>query len=443
MLTDSVLFLTTSNLATNPRLLKEVDLTRSKCRVTVMLFKLGNWSDAVNQKLMAQRPDVNFMVLDATRTSPLSWFTWALAEKAARVVSPLFRRSWLVALGLTRRSFMLLKAARGLKPHALIAGHTLGSLYPAHRLAHRWKCSFGYDAEDYDPGIVVPQAGRNYKGDCELLLKRLLPDARFVTSASPLIGKYTLDLIGGHPNYQVVLNSFPQDEFIPPVDESLNGDPQPLRLVWFSQRMSFGRGLEQLFDALVQICNSNSAVSGKPSAPLFHLTLIGDIDTRFDQQVLQPFITNVLRPGDVGETMGFQSFADSYRSIERIRVETLPPVQQTELHRLLASHDVGLALEVGKDLNNSLAISNKIIAYSQAGLYVLATGTPAQKLFMEEEAGRGEVCDQSAEGIKASLVGMMSRSIAIKEGRTGRFESARALAWEQESRKLEGILGVK
>jgi hypothetical protein len=105
----------------------------------------------------------------------------------------------------------------------------------------------------------------------------------------------------------------------------------------------------------------------------------------------------------------------------------------------LANHDVGLALEPGKDLNNTLAISNKIMAYAQAGLYILATDTLAQKAFMEEEPERGMVCGQTDKEMAGALMQMIDNKELIKARAMERYEKGNVLAWENERKKLEKI----
>ena len=437
-----ILFLTTSNLPTNPRLLKEVDLLSKTHAITVVLFRLGNWSDAQDEEMMHNRSHIRFEVLDVTRSHFLYWLKWALAEKAGRLWFSFFPSSLFgAALGLSRRSVMMVGVLERMGKPDLIIAHNLGALYPAWHWAQKWGIPFGYDAEDYDPGIYVPQGGKTYVPACEMVLRSCLPAARYITSASPLIGQHTIDLIGGHPNHRVVLNSFPNGEFVAPI---LREDNE-LRLIWFSQRISFGRGLEQLFEAIKSILSSldnqliNSSVPQNLSSsrPLLILTLIGDLDPAFQQAVLRPFLDDVLRPLDVGETMGFQSFNDSYRSVETIRVDVRSPMLQSELHRELAHHDVGLALEFNQtDLNRQLCLTNKIMAYAQAGLYLLATDTPAQKQFMEEHSSMGTVCGQDEEGIGTGLRFLRENIDGIREGKRARFEQGAVLSWENESSKL-------
>ena len=436
-----ILFLTTANLPTNPRLLKEVDLLSKIHAITVVLFRLGNWSDAQNEEMMHNRSHIRFEVLDVTRSHFLYWLKWALDEKAGRLWFRFFPSSLFgAALGLSRRSVMMAELLERMEKPDLIIAHNLGALYPAWHWAQKWGIPFGYDAEDYDPGIYVPQGGKNYVPACEMVLRSCLPAARYITSASPLIGQHTIDLIGGHPNHRVVLNNFPSGEFVAPVLR----DDNELRLIWFSQRISFGRGLEQLFEALKSILNSSTSQLLSSSRPLLILTLIGDLDPAFQQAVLSPFLDDVLRPLDVGETMGFHSFNDSYRSVETIRVDVRTPMLQSDLHRELAYHDVGLALEFNQtDLNRQLCLTNKIMAYAQAGLYLLATDTPAQRQFMEEHSSMGTVCGQDEEGIGTGLRLLMENAARVHWDKLNRYEKGKELAWEKESYKLsEGCNSV-
>jgi glycosyltransferase involved in cell wall biosynthesis len=51
--------------------------------------------------------------------------------------------------------------------------------------------------------------------------------------------------------------------------------------------------------------------------------------------------------------------------------------------------DIGLALEPGRDLNNQIALSNKIFTYLLAGNAVIFSDTPAQKKFHAENPAIG------------------------------------------------------
>jgi glycosyltransferase involved in cell wall biosynthesis len=408
-----LLFLTTANLPSNPRLVKEVDLLQKDNHIVVICFKLGNWSDVINGQMVLERKQLQFIELDATQGSFISWAIGALLEKTSRILWPFFKSSiFLTTLAHSRRSLMLIKEAKKikLKPEKIIA-HNLGALFPAFHLAQRWKIPFHYDIEDFDPGIIVPEVGIEYKHYSETLLKKCLPFAESLTSASPLIGKFTLDLIGGHQNHTLILNSFPSNEFRSP-NKPKN---DILKLVWFSQRISFGRGLEQLFEACITLQNRAENKIGFKNK--ISITLIGELDFNFERQIIRP----------------------ATKQLDSVSINVLPALKQKELHFSLADYNIGLALEVGKDLNNNLAISNKIMAYAQAGLYILATNTQAQAQFIKDEPIRGMLCGQTAEDISLAIESLIAYEQNVKLEASLRYLNGRNIAWEKECQKINKI----
>ena len=54
-------------------------------------------------------------------------------------------------------------------------------------------------------------------------------------------------------------------------------------------------------------------------------------------------------------------------------------LRSDQLVERAAQHDVGLALEPGDRINNSLAVSNKLLAYLLAGLPTVVTSTEGQR----------------------------------------------------------------
>lgn len=387
-------------------------------KVTAIIFRLGNWSDAKSDEIvreLQERGELTIFYCNATRASWFPWLLWGIAEKVARLVYSTFRGSvFISALTSSRRSFQILKSGRTHKKPGLICAHNLGALYPAWRLSKKWKVPFVFDVEDYHPGEYIRFDAVNEQKRREFLMKKLLPQAAALTSASPLIGDYTMKLIGGHPNHHVILNSFPRKEFSEPSTKRFNYSTDQLKLVWFSQKISFGRGLEQFFESIQLILGNDSL------DPLsLSLTLIGDLDPVFEAQIISP-----LASGPFGKYL-----------------QILPPMTQTELHRSLVSYDVGLALEFDdSDLNRQLCLTNKILAYAQAGLYILATDTPAQKQFIQKNECCGLLCGQTPEALNDGIVKLMGQVKQIHSLRLKRFEKANVLAWERESSKFKTII---
>ncbi|MBK3517673.1 glycosyltransferase family protein [Carboxylicivirga marina] len=411
-----ILFITTANLPTNPRLLKEVDIACKQYKVTVIIWKLGNWSDNLNQQMIEERLNINFHLLDATKGHKFNWLIFAIIEKLARILYPFLKKSLLAnAVAQTRRSLQLYRLIKrqNLKPNLVIA-HNLGALYPAYQLSLKNNIPFTFDIEDYHPGELIEFDTINEKERRELLMKKMLPKAKVLTSASPLIGEHSLKLLGGHPNHTVILNGFSNKEFSSP-KQPFGISDKKLKLVWFSQTISFGRGLEQLFGALMYLAKDSSI-----SDNTLQLTLIGELDKQFEQQHIQPLISNT----------GC-----------KVIVEILPPLSQKNLHKELANHDIGLALEYNStDINRQICLTNKIFAYAQAGLYILATDTPAQKMYIEKYSGFGLLCEQSDMALSESIKYLISNAEHIKCKSEERFLNARErLSWEVEEQKLNAI----
>ncbi len=523
-----LLFLTTNNLATNPRLVKELKTAiELGATLTVVQFKLGNWSDNKSEQLKevvggeklvvsdelrgtnTKKREVEFIEIDATSKRKLSWLKWGVLEKLAQRIYPLFKNNLFInALASSRRSLQLVNVLKKSEKADLIVAHNLGALYPAYVLSKKWHIPFIFDVEDYHPGEHIRLDAQNERARREFLMKTLLPKASAITTASPLIGEYTLKLIGGHLNHTVILNSFPKSEFIPPLSHStlkthiplcryrcsafhfvttplrfdselITQNPE-LNLVWFSQKISFGRGLEQLFEALkllhsaihypsqseeaensIQKIDNNNDINHQPSTlnpelptptpklstpnyqpithnsqlstPNLNLTLIGDLDPEFNLQIIEPFLAQL-------ETLDQTVLPPSSGLRCSVSLKIMSPMTQSALHAELANHDVGLALEFSNtDLNRQLCLTNKILAYAQAGLYILATNTPAQSEFMNEDPTRGVVCGQTPREMAEAILNMMEQHEAIKSGAIQRFEKGKELAWEKERGKLHAI----
>ncbi|MDW5287872.1 hypothetical protein [Formosa sp. PL04] len=421
-----ILFLTTNNLATNPRLVKEVQLAlQLQHRVTIIMFKLNNWSDAKSIQLKDQLIKIcnndesclRIIQLEAIPSNKLKWIYLGVREKLAKKVSGLILTDLkLNALANNRRSLQIYNAAKKIKDKPdLICAHNMGALYPAHELSELWKVPFIFDVEDYHPGEIVSTDGETAKNRIEFLMQSLLPKAKSITYASPLIGQYTLDLIGEHKSSAVVLNGFNDSEFslLSHTENDINKNETGLKLVWFSQKISFGRGLEELFNALGIISKSNHNIK-------ISLTLIGELDSNF-------------------ETIEITKIRKKLEHTNlRLTIEN--PLGQQELHATLSHFDVGLALEFNsRDLNRQICLTNKIITYAQAGLYILATNTKAQEQFITDYPELGVLSAQSEIEISEMIQKLYQNKDQIKANKRVRFQKGKCLSWDSEQIKIQEL----
>ena len=422
-----LLFILSGNLSTTPRAQKVINLLKKDfiCEI-VLVSRTSSWEQ--KDKLLLEELSLRAISLSLGRTPFFPWLKTTIKEKISCFIYPFlsffkmegdappssqYIRSGCDGAQPSRCNLAsrmnidisahasdkastilwgLLKKRNPLK-YDLILGHGYGALYPIWKLSSKTGVPFVFDIEDYHPGELIRRDAIDEKKRREFILKKLLPCAKMIISSSPMIAGKINELIGGHRNHLVVLNSFPAAEF--KVPEKNEGK---LRLVWFSQKVTFGRGLEMLFEAVKDIINDIS------------ITIIGDIDPVF--------------------------FSDINLEIKE-KISFLSAMPQKKLHVFLSEFDIGLALELDSaDENRRYCLTNKILVYAQAGLYILATDTPAQKLFIQEDAQRGIICEQTSESIAKALKDFINLK-DLRSKSQNRYEKSKCLSWEKESLNLK------
>lgn len=388
-----ILFISTHNLATNPRLVKEIDLAlRHGFEVSVLCCEFDNWSKGLNEQIKRRLlPLIKYYPVKGNRNPFIPWAVSSIVHFSAKKLLRLFSTNrMLLSLRSNKRSWLLLKQLKRIKETVdLVVAHNPGSFYPAMSFAQKNKIPFGIDLEDYHPGESNDvKTSTQYK----TLQNKILPEAQYVSAASPLILEYAQqDCEKEFRNKTVVLNYFPANEFIRPASK----ENEKLKLVWFSQLISFNRGLEQVVPLI-------------KDKTILELHLFGNCDEAFKIKYLT--------------------------GISNIFIHS--PLPQQMLHRQLSSFDLGLAIEPGKDLNNELAISNKMLAYFQAGLFILASDTKAQKQFLEMHPESGRVTTLDENGLAGALNELVQQKKSIRDKVDSRFERAKDFCWEEESKKL-------
>lgn len=391
-----ILFLTTHNLATNPRMVKEIKLAlQHGYVVTVVCFKFNNWSKPLNEEIKKRLASkINYQSIPGNRKPLLLWLISSLFFSLSKIGLIFFPRSkYLLSLRSNKRSWLLNRALRKLEERFdLVVAHNPGSFYPAMIFAKKNKIPFGIDLEDYHPGESKDEKVNTVY---RRLNKAILPHAAYVTGASPLILEYSeADLSATLKNRQVVSNYFSSTEFVsPPTNYS-----EKLMLVWFSQNISFQRGLEQLVASI----KDNDQVE---------LHLFGN---------------------------GNESFKEQWLSDTR-NIHLHSSLPQHELHLQLSKFDIGLAIEPGKDLNNELALSNKMLAYFQSGLYILASNTKAQAGFIHEHPDHGVLTSLSPGDVKQAIQKLVDQKQSLRASAKERYREAKKFNWENESLKLVEI----
>lgn len=384
----NILFITTTNIAANPRLQKELQLAvQNGFKCTVVQFRLGNWSDILTIELEKSFPKVHFIWLSALRRPVHLWLISSVFEKILRWFPYQLLSGFALSVAVGKRSFLLNSKIKFITGHFdWIIAHNPATFYIAHRFSKKWNCRLGIDVEDYHPG----ESNNIYEQQrMKLYLQEVLPHASYISYASPLIMKTVQENIAFLNSSQFsIINSFYSSEF--PFSAEHKGGP--LRLVWFSQFIDRGRGLE----SLLQIIDSIGDIE---------LHLIGNLNHSFFKEQI----------------------------LGKKNVICHQVMSQQILHKSLHYYDIGLALEPGKDFNNKIALSNKMLAYAQAGLFILASNTPAQDEFLQKSNLDYVQTDLNQNTLFSVLTSLVESRSEIRSRRKFRHLNGKVFDWSNNS----------
>jgi glycosyltransferase involved in cell wall biosynthesis len=175
-------------------------------------------------------------------------------------------------------------------------------------------------------------------------------------------------------------------------------------LIWFSQVVGPGRGLETLMTALQSV---NFAVE---------LHLLGHCAPTYSDSLKSLF------PAGKGHQLFFHA-----------------PIPHAALLNELQQHDIGLALEFDTPANKDTTVSNKVLQYVQAGLKTLVTSTKGQL----------EIANEFPESIQAVSVGdpgqwakaiekLISTGPVNREVQLEKFNQL--YSWEAQEKKLLSLV---
>jgi glycosyltransferase involved in cell wall biosynthesis len=135
----------------------------------------------------------------------------------------------------------------------------------------------------------------------------------------------------------VIYNSFPDTYLIKSSIEKM-----PNSIVWFSQTLGPGRGIEEFIKAL-------KLVDLK-----LNIFLIGNVSKKYQKYLVKEL-------GETGHSVSF-----------------IPTMSHTSLLEYLLKFQIGLALELQHPLNKDLTLSNKMLLFLQLSLRIIASKTTGQ-----------------------------------------------------------------
>lgn len=354
--TKRICLITPGHLSKNPRLVKEADaLVEAGYDVHVIAGNYHPWGHDADEQYEDRAWSLEYVAYGPL-ASTLQRVYLGGRKRAAEVLADILP---IEGVGINLRAYHwaipeFTRRARATEADLFIA-HNLSALPAAARAATEHTARLGFDAEDF-------HRGQFQKGELETLKARLtrwleetyLPQCDYVTAASPGIASAYSEALGiEEPT--TILNVFPRDEesgHTPPEELHDEHPGTGISLYWYSQTIGPDRGLEMVVRAMGKIAN-------------------GDADT--------PQLTLSLRGGWAdGYEDELRSLAHSL-GLEDSQIRHLRRAPPEQLIERASQHDVGLALEQAQSRNRDLCITNKIFAYLQAGIPVLATDTIGQR----------------------------------------------------------------
>lgn len=392
-----LLFITTASLAANPRLVKEFETLQDNFQCYVLCFKHQDWSLALSEAIKSRNPKVHFIEIER-HSEVLQTALSKMAHKTAILANGLFKNGFKIcAFASNDKTPQLWNKTKSLcKTHDFVRviAHNLGAFYPAVKVSEEKGIALQLDIEDFYPGEALYFNKSKEKENRMQLMAKSFLKANSITYASEGIAlecqkQFEISL---GTEQSIILNAFKSKDFKEPILKK----SEPIKCVWFSQHIGPNRGLEQVFEAATNLEHIE-----------FHL--IGKSNQNYLEG--QNLTSNI-------------KFHDS--------------MQQDDLHAFLNQMDIGLALETTEaDHNRNICLTNKILAYSQAGLYILATDTFGQRQFLNSlKYDAGTILSKTLQFELQNLNLLDLRHIAKIE----RWQKAKSFSWDKEQLKLKELV---
>jgi glycosyltransferase involved in cell wall biosynthesis len=260
------------------------------------------------------------------------------------------------------------------------------------------------DIEDWHSEDLLP-ADRRHR-PLRLLRgieRALLHRAIHTTTTSHAMADGLHAAIGGK-RPEVITNAFPL-QTLPRRNDDQRRNP---RFFWFSQTLGPGRGLDAFLDAW--------SLTREPS----ELVLLGRPASGFDAALRARVPVS-----------------------HRARIAFQPLVPPDALPAVIATHDIGLALEEPAIRNRDLTITNKILQYLNAGLAIVASDTAGQREVLARDQDAGLIFSPATNATGRAV--MLDQLLRDRADLRRRQTAAHRLAeehycWEREAPRLVALV---
>lgn len=347
-----ILILSGYQLVDNPRVVKEADaLTEAGHQVTVIHALTDLTMVPRTNQILAEARWSHHPLVDISRDSIFHRINWLWVRIRVRFWKGVL--SWINWENPNQLGYFvpeLLSFARK-NPADLIIVHLESALWAGYCLLREgWQVAADFEDWYSEDGLPEDRANRP-----QTLMKRceslLLQKGVYVTTTSEVLSQALTQAYGASCKPIVIHNSFPLAEA--DLSRSLGyedrRDTKIPSIVWCSQRIGPGRGLEILCDAVIHLDHP------------MEIHLRGQPRPNFEETLRQRL------PEEWQKRLFFH-----------------PQVHAKELPLRLMGHDIGFCGELDQSANKNLTISNKMFDYLRCGLAIVASDTVGQKEIAEK-----------------------------------------------------------
>ncbi|MDO1449796.1 glycosyltransferase [Rhodocytophaga aerolata] len=398
-----ICILTQSHLCKNPRVVKEAK-TLSKAGYNVIILTTFTSEALLKEDLeVIDTSCIQYFGATNIIVSQSNFFRRTYIRFQRRLAGELVYRTGIQlpqALGYNAYGF--LKAALQIKADLYISHQEMPTWVGCELIRKGYKV--GFDFEDWYSHDLLPQARRQRpikllrKIEHFALIKGIFIYTTSDSMAAEMAKAYSVVMPA------TIYNVFPYSE-----RERLDGihkdrkDLSKVSMIWFSQTVGPGRGLELLIRALELV-----------AIPI-ELHIRGNINLQYKTYLLDRF------PNSLGHAIYFHDIVSNYELISR-----------------LAEHDIGLALEQATPESRNLTVTNKFFQYLQAGLAVIASDTLGQTEIANKAINAiFTYKNDSREDLAKQLTRLISKKYMLKQSKKNALTIVQErYSWEYEEKRL-------
>lgn len=372
---------------------------RANYEVLVIYCSLSTWGDDFDQIIIKANPQIKWInVADNSIDSYLNFLKVRIRRKFWDLFYNLFGNGFHAAIKSSALYSQELKKEAQRHNSNLFIGHNLGSIYAITTSARKWGAKVCFDFEDFHRGEDLVNS-IHWRRTVEIE-NEFISQLNAATTASYLITDYYKKEF---PDLRIetILNVFPK------ISQKIFVDSESyqLRLFWFSQTIGLGRGLEYVLKACAKVI------------PQPRVTLLGNCSNQDKSKILK-----------VISDAGFDKNNITFASV----------VPDTHIPVIAMNHHIGLCTEDPMTLNRQLCLTNKIFTYMQCKNALIVSNTKAQRLFLEKNAGIGQVINlYEIDEIVDCVQKYQDNRMLLEEHRAESLRRAiEVYNWERESEKM-------